>query len=53
MDAKTGLLRKVNDIHRDRLFAKMQAQAQGHPITEAMRAAAEKTHLEQNQSNRR
>ena len=46
MDAKTGLLRKVNDIHRNRLFEKMQAQAQGHPITEAMRAAAEKTHLE-------
>jgi hypothetical protein len=49
MDAKIGLLRKVNDIHRNRLFETMQAQAQGHPITEATRAAAEKTHLEQMQ----
>jgi hypothetical protein len=46
MDATQGPLRKVNDIHRLRLFNEMQAQAQGHPITEAMLSLARKKHLE-------
>ena len=40
------LWRKVNDIHRNRLNQEMQAQAQGHPITEAMFAVAKRNHLE-------
>lgn len=46
MDVKNGPLSKVNNIHRNRLNQEMQLQAQGKPITEAMRAAVEKTHLE-------
>jgi hypothetical protein len=48
IDAAQGLLRKVNDIHRQRLFDQMQAQAQaeGHPITVEMMAIAKQRHLE-------
>jgi hypothetical protein len=49
MDAKSGLLRQVNDIHRDQLFDQLQAQAKGHPITDEMRAVAQKAHLERMQ----
>lgn len=46
MDAENGPLRKVNNIHRNRLHQAMQAQAQGRPITEEMLAVAKKNHLE-------
>src|SRR4030095_3371542 len=46
MDTQNGDLRKVNDIHRNRVNQEMLAQAQGHPITEEMRNAAKKKHLQ-------
>ncbi len=46
MDAENGPLHKVNDIHRNRLFQEMQAQAQDRPITAEMNAVAKKNHLE-------
>jgi len=45
MDVENGPLRKVNDIHRSRLFHDMQAQAPGQFI-EAMAAVAKRKHLE-------
>src|SRR4029453_3706153 len=46
MDTQNGDLRKVNDIHRNRVNQEMRAQAQGYPITEEMRNAAKKKHLQ-------
>lgn len=46
MDAERGPLRKVNDIHRNRLFQVMQLQAQGGAITAELNAAAKTKHLE-------
>lgn len=46
MDAERGPLRKVNDIHRNRLLQVMQVQAQGGAITAEMNAAAKTKQLE-------
>ena len=46
MDAANGPLRKVNDIHRNRLSQEMKAKAQDGPITAEMNAVAKKNHLE-------
>lgn len=46
MDANTGDLRKVNDIHRQRIFDDLLREAGGQPITPAMMAAAKTRHLE-------
>ncbi|MGH8551422.1 MAG: hypothetical protein ACRERU_23010 [Methylococcales bacterium] len=46
MDAENGPLRKVNDIHRNRLFHELEVQAQGRPVTAEMNAVAKLKHLE-------
>jgi hypothetical protein len=44
VDAEHGPLKKVNDIHRERLFQKMEAQAHGQFVAE-MAAVAKREHL--------
>lgn len=46
MDPDHGPLKAANDIHKVRMQDKLQADAAGQPVTEAMMAAVKKIHLE-------